>query len=193
MSLTPGTKLGSYEITERIGAGGMGEVFRARDIKLGREVAIKVLPEEFAKDRERLTRFEREARLLASLNHPHIATIHGLETVDGTNFLVMELVPGETLAVKIARGPISLGDALPLFQQIAEGLQAAHEKGIIHRDLKPANIQDHAGRQRQAAGLRAGEGFRRGAGPISRSFTVPHPHAWHGCRSYSRHCSLHEP
>ena len=112
MSLTPGTKLGSYEITERIGAGGMGEVFRARDIKLGREVAIKVLPEEFAKDRERLTRFEREARLLASLNHPHIATIHGLETVDGTNFLVMELVPGETLAVKIARGPISLGDAL---------------------------------------------------------------------------------
>jgi serine/threonine-protein kinase len=141
MSLNPGTKLGSYEIISSIGAGGMGEVYRARDTKLGREVAIKVLPEAFSKDPERLARFEREARLLASLNHPHIATIHGLENVGGTNFLVMELVPGETLAEKIARGPIPFRDALPLFQQISEALQAAHEKGIIHRDLKPANIK----------------------------------------------------
>jgi serine/threonine-protein kinase len=119
----------------------MGEVYKARDTKLGREVAIKVLPEAFAENKERLARFEREARLLASLNHPNIATIHGLEESDGTHFLVLEFVRGETLAERIKRGPIAVDEALPLFKQIAEGLEAAHEKGVIHRDLKPANIK----------------------------------------------------
>ena len=141
MPLTPGTKLGQYEVVEAIGAGGMGEVYRARDTKLGRDVAIKVLPEEFARDKERLDRFEREARLLAQLNHSNIATLHGLEEHDGQKFIVMELVEGETLAERIARGPIPVDEAIPLFIQIAAGLEAAHEKAIIHRDLKPANIK----------------------------------------------------
>ena len=140
MSLTPGTQLGPYEILDPIGAGGMGEVYRARDTKLGREVAIKVLPEAFAQNEERLARFEREARLLASLNHPNIATLYGLEQSDGVQFLVMELADGETLAERLRRGPIPVEDTLPIFKQIAEALEAAHEKGIIHRDLKPANI-----------------------------------------------------
>jgi serine/threonine-protein kinase len=119
----------------------MGEVYRARDTKLGRDVAIKVLPEVFAENKERLARFEREARLLASLNHPNIGAIHELEESDGVHFLVLEFVPGETLAERIKRGQIPLEEALPLFKQIAEGLEAAHEKGVIHRDLKPANIK----------------------------------------------------
>ncbi len=141
MALTQGTRLGSHEIVAPIGAGGMGEVYKARDTKLGREVAIKVLPEAFAENKERLARFEREARLLASLNHPNIATIHGLEESEGVHFLVLEFVPGETLAERIKKGPVPIGETLPLFKQIAEGLEAAHEKGIIHRDLKPANIK----------------------------------------------------
>ena len=141
MQLTPGTKLAEYEIIALVGAGGMGKVYKARDTKLGREVAIKVLPEAFAQDKERLVRFEREARLLASLNHPNIATIHDLQESDGIRFLVMEFVPGETLAERIKRGPIPVDEALPLFKQIAEGLEAAHEKAVIHRDLKPANIK----------------------------------------------------
>ena len=140
MSLTPGTQLGPYEILDPIGAGGMGEVYRARDTKLGREVAIKVLPEAFAQNEERLACFKREARLLASLNHPNIATLYGLEQSDGVQFLVMELADGETLAERLRRGPIPVEDTLPIFKQIAEALEAAHEKGIIHRDLKPANI-----------------------------------------------------
>ncbi len=119
----------------------MGEVYRARDSRLGREVAIKVLPEAFAGNKERLVRFEREARLIASLNHPNIAVIHEFDESDGVHFLVMELVEGETLAARIAKGPIPIDEALPLFTQIAEGLEAAHGKGIIHRDLKPANIK----------------------------------------------------
>jgi serine/threonine-protein kinase len=119
----------------------MGEVYKARDTKLGREVAIKVLPEAFAENKERLARFEREARLLASLNHPNIATLFDLQESDGTHFLVLEFVPGETLAERIKRGPIPADEALPLFKQIAEGLEAAHEKGVVHRDLKPANIK----------------------------------------------------
>ena len=119
----------------------MGEVYRGRDTKLGREVAIKVLPEEFSRDKERLARFEREAKLLASLNHANIATLYGLEEWNGQQFLAMELVEGETLAEMIARGPIAIDDAIPLFIQIAEGLEAAHEKGIVHRDLKPANVK----------------------------------------------------
>ncbi len=141
MPLAAGTRLGQYEVLSPIGAGGMGEVYRGRDTKLGREVAIKVLPEEFSQDKERLARFEREAKLLASLNHTNIATLYGHEESNGRQLLVMELVEGETLAERIARGPIPADEAIELFIQIAEGLEAAHDKGVIHRDLKPANIK----------------------------------------------------
>ena len=136
-----GSTLAHYEILDELGRGGMGVVYRARDTKLGREVAIKVLPAELAEDSERLSRFEREAKLLAQLNHPGIATLHGFEKVDGTPFLVMELVEGETLAERIARGPIPWDEARALFTQIAEAIEAAHGKGVLHRDLKPANIK----------------------------------------------------
>ncbi len=141
MTFSSGSRLGPYEILAPLGAGGMGEVHRARDLKLGREVAIKVLPEEFARDPERLARFEREARVLASLNHPRIAAIYSLEEFEGVRFLVLELVPGQTLAERLAAGPMPLEDALRVSRQIAEALEAAHEKGIIHRDLKPANVK----------------------------------------------------
>jgi eukaryotic-like serine/threonine-protein kinase len=141
MFLGPGARLGPYEIQAAIGAGGMGEVYRARDTRLKREVALKILPQSFASDPDRLARFQREAEVLASLNHPNIAAIHGLEEADGTRALVMELVEGETLADRIARGAMPLDEALPLAKQIAEALEAAHEQGIIHRDLKPANIK----------------------------------------------------
>ena len=141
MALSPGTRLGPYEVTAQIGVGGMGEVYRARDGRLQRDVAIKVLPEAFAQDSERLARFEREARTLASLNHQNIAAIYGLEDADGVKGLVMELVEGPTLADHIARGPIPIADALLIARQIGEALEAAHEQGIIHRDLKPANIK----------------------------------------------------
>jgi len=146
MTLSAGTRLGPYEITAAIGAGGMGEVFRARDTKLDRDVAIKVLPTEMAKDSERLARFEREARLLASLNHSNIAHVYGFEAAtlpDGStaHFLAMELVEGEDLAERLKRGAIPVDEALALAKQIAEGLEEAHEHGIIHRDLKPANIK----------------------------------------------------
>jgi eukaryotic-like serine/threonine-protein kinase len=137
-----GTKLGSYEVLSQIGAGGMGEVYQAHDTKLGRDVAIKVLLEAFAHDTERLARFQREAKMLASLNHPNIATIHGLEESNGTHYLIMELVPGETLADHIKRnGAVPVEEALAIAKQIAEALEAAHEKGIIHRDLKPAHVK----------------------------------------------------
>ena len=122
-------------------SGGMGEVYRAHDRSLGRQVAIKVLPEEFFADPERLARFEREAKLLAALNHPNIAAIHGLEEAEGKRFLVLELVEGETLPERLDRGPLPIDEALEICRQIAEGLEAAHEKGIVHRDLKPANIK----------------------------------------------------
>src|SRR3972149_6756343 len=141
MALQAGTKVGPYEILSPLGAGGMGEVYRARDTKLGREVAIKVLPEEFAQHPQKLARFEREARLLAALNHPGIATLHRLEEAEGKPFIVMELVEGETLAERIARGPLPISEALAIAQQIAEALEAAHDKGGIHRDLTPANIK----------------------------------------------------
>ncbi len=139
--IQPGSKLAHYEIVSALGKGGMGEVWRARDQKLGREVAIKTLPDEFAKDEERLARFEREAKLLASLNHPNIATIHGLEEASGTRFLVLELVEGDTLADRLEQGAIPVEESLRLALQIAEALEAAHEKGVIHRDLKPLNIK----------------------------------------------------
>ncbi len=136
-----GKALGHYQITNQLGKGGMGEVFQAKDQVLGREVAIKVLPDEFARDTERVARFQREAKVLASLNHPNIAAIHGLEQSEGKNFLVLELVEGETLAERLKRGPIPVEESLKLALQIAEALEAAHEKGIIHRDLKPSNIK----------------------------------------------------
>ena len=141
MTLTPGTRLGVYEITAQIGVGGMGEVWRARDTDLGRQVAIKVLPDAFAHDADRLVRFEREAKTLAALNHPNIASIYGLEKADGIRALVMELVNGQTLADRIAMGAMHLSDALPIASQIAEALEAAHDKGIVHRDLKPSNVK----------------------------------------------------
>jgi eukaryotic-like serine/threonine-protein kinase len=127
-----------------IGAGGMGQVYRARDTKRNRHVAIKILPDGLAADHDRLARFQREAEVLASLNHPNIADIYGLEDSGGMTALVMELVEGPTLADRIARGPIALDEALPIAKQIADALEAAHEQGIIHRDLKPANIKVRA-------------------------------------------------
>ncbi|MCY4660862.1 MAG: protein kinase [Acidobacteria bacterium] len=141
MPLTPGTRIGAYDVTGPLGAGGMGEVYRARDTKLDRDVALKVLPEAFTADPDRLARFEREARVLASLNHPNIAQIHGLEETGGTRALVLELVEGPTLADRLAGGPIPLDEVLTIAWQIAFALQGAHEAGVVHRDLKPANIK----------------------------------------------------
>src|SRR5512134_3167098 len=141
MPLSAGTRLGAYEILAPLGAGGMGEVYRAKDTRLGRDVAVKILPEAFAADADRLARFEREAQVLASLNHPHIAHIHGLEESGRVRGLVLELVPGETLAERLARGHVSLEEALAIARQIADALEAAHDKGIVHRDLKPANVK----------------------------------------------------
>jgi serine/threonine protein kinase len=141
MSLSIGTKLGSVEVLAVIGRGGMGEVYRARDTKLKRDVAIKTLPDEFSHDADRLNRFQREAEVLASLNHPNIAAIYDLQEADGARFLVLELVEGETLAERIQRGPIPLDEALQIAKSICEALEAAHEQGIVHRDLKPANIK----------------------------------------------------
>src|SRR5262245_12508667 len=141
MSLQVGQQLGSYEITALLGKGGMGEVYRARDTRLDRDVAIKTLPEEFEEDAERLARFQREAKLLASLNHSNIAAIYGLEQYEDKHVLILELVECETLADHLRRGPLAVDESLRLAAQIAEALQAAHEKGVIHRDLKPANIK----------------------------------------------------
>ena len=142
MPLQPGTTLGPYHVTAKIGEGGMGEVYRARDTKLNRDVALKVLPDLFAADPDRLARFQREAEVLASLNHPNIATIHGLEETDDTRALVLELVEGPTLAERIAQGPIPLDETIAIASQIADALEAAHEQGVIHRDLKPkANVK----------------------------------------------------
>jgi serine/threonine protein kinase len=141
MALTSGTRLGPYEILAPLGAGGMGEVYRARDSKLGRNVALKVLPPAFARDAERMARFEREAKVLASLNHPNIASIYGLEDSGATHALVMELVEGLTLADRLKSGPIPIDDALLIARQICEALEYAHERGVVHRDLKPANVK----------------------------------------------------
>ncbi len=141
MPLTPGSRLGPYEIVSPLGAGGMGEVWRAKDTTLDREVAIKLLPTAFTSDSERLARFEREAKVLASLNHPHVAAIHGLHDAGGRRFLSMELVPGEDLSQRLARGPLPVEEAMAAARQIIEALEYAHDRGIVHRDLKPANIK----------------------------------------------------
>jgi eukaryotic-like serine/threonine-protein kinase len=141
MAIAIGTQLGSHEITALLGKGGMGEVYRARDMKLKREVAIKILPDEFSRDSDRVSRFQREAEVLASLNHPNIAGIYDVQEAQGSRFLILELVDGETLADRIARGPVPVDEALAIAVQICETLEAAHEKGIIHRDLKPSNVK----------------------------------------------------
>src|SRR5262245_11592873 len=141
MALLAGSTLGAYEVVSPLGAGGMGEVYRARDAKLGREVAVKILPEPFAFDPDRVARFEREAKVLAALNHPHIAALHGMEIARNRHFLIIELVEGETLADRLRRGALPVDEALRIAIQIADALEAAHEKGIIHRDLKPANVK----------------------------------------------------
>ena len=140
-----GRQFGSHRILSLLGAGGMGEVYRARDTRLGRDVAIKVVADRFQSVPERLRRFEREAQILATLNHPHVAAIYGLEESDGVCGLVLELVEGPTLAEQLAHGPLPVHEALALGRQIADALEAAHEKGIIHRDLKPANIKITSG------------------------------------------------
>jgi eukaryotic-like serine/threonine-protein kinase len=141
VSIAPGVRLGRYEILAAIGAGGMGEVYRARDTELGRDVALKILPDAFARDPDRIARFRREAQLLASLNHPHIGAIYGLEDARGVPALVLELVEGPTLADRLMNGGIACDEALAIARQIADALEAAHEQGIVHRDLKPANIK----------------------------------------------------
>ena len=145
MPVAPGTRLGPYEVIGPLGAGGMGEVYRGRDARLQRDVALKILPAFFAGDADRLARFEREAQALAALNHPNIAAIYGFEEGTGESAderaLVLELVEGETLAERIARGPLPAAEALTMARQIASALEAAHEQGIVHRDLKPANIK----------------------------------------------------
>ena len=141
MSLAPGTSIGHYDVTSLLGEGGMGQVWQATDTQLNRQVALKILPDAFADDPDRLARFTREAQILASLNHPNIAAIYGIEQSDDTRALVLELVEGPTLADRTSKGPIPLDEALPIAKQIAEALEAAHEAGVIHRDLKPANIK----------------------------------------------------
>src|SRR5215471_7656173 len=141
MALDQGTRIGSYEVIALLGAGGMGEVYRARDLRLKRDVAIKVLPDLLAGDSERLARFQREAELLATLNHPNIAAVYGLEESEPSRAIVLELVEGETLADQIARGPIPLDESLRVARQIVDALEAAHDRGVVHRDLKPANIK----------------------------------------------------
>src|SRR5215208_123158 len=141
MIVGPGARLGSYEIVSPLGMGGMGEVYRARDTKLGREVALKIVRPLFRDDPDHVERFRREAHVLAALNHPHIAMVHDLDEADGVAFLVMELVTGETLRERLREGALTIREALRICGQVAAGLEAAHERGIIHRDLKPANIK----------------------------------------------------
>ena len=191
-------RFGPYEVIAQIGAGGMGEVYRARDTRLKRDVALKILPESFASDPDRLVRFQREAEVLASLNHPNIAQIYGIAESNGTRALVMELVEGEDLSQRIGRGAIPIDEALPIAKQIAEALEAAHDQGIIHRDLKPANIKVRDDGTVQSIGLWIGQTC--GAVRVSYGFltavAVADDHVTRADdrgRCTARHRRLHEP
>ena len=174
MSMRAGTRLGAHEILSVLGAGGMGEVYRARDTRLGREVAIKVVLDVFASDADRVARFQREAKVLASLNHPHIAALYGIEEADGRHFLVMELVEGQTLADRLVHGPLPVAEALAIAVQIADALETAHEKGIVHRDLKPANVKVIARRQVKVLDF----GLAKAVETEARSRSPPGPARW---------------
>jgi aminoglycoside phosphotransferase (APT) family kinase protein len=169
----------------------MGVVFRAHDTKLGRDVAVKALPDAFANDPDRLARFEREAQVLASLNHANIAHIYGLEETPETQCIVMELVEGETLAEVLKRGPLPADEALRIAKQILNALEAAHEKGIVHRDLKPGNVMVFARWQRQGAGFRVGEGVRRRAHRRRSVSIADVKYGRHAGRRHSRHRRLY--
>ena len=174
----PGSRVGVYEIGASIGAGGMGEVFRARDTRLGRDVAIKFLPDLFVNDPDRLARFEREARALAALNHPHIAQIYGIEESAGVRALVMELVEGPTLADRLAAGPIAIAETIHIARQMADALECAHERGIVHRDLKPANVkvrEDGTVKVLDFGLAKASEPSGSGSGPLANSPTFTSP------------------
>src|SRR5437867_4348302 len=178
MPLTTGTRLGHYEILSPLGRGGMGEVYRARDPRLGRDVAIKGLPAEFARDPERLARFRREAQTLATLNHPNIAAIYGLEEAGEVPHLVLELVEGESLADRLARGPLPPREALALGVQVAAAIEAAHERGVVHRDLKPGNVMISASGTAKVLdfGLAKSDPGLAARGDLSESPTFPaHP------------------
>ena len=199
MLLAAGTRLGPYEIVSPLGAGGMGEVYRARDTKLGRDVAIKILPDVFVADGDRVARFQREAQVLATLNHPNIAAIYGLDETDGKTAIVLELVEGQTLAEKLdalrAKGSrLPLDEALPIARQIAEALESAHEKGVIHRDLKPANIKITAQKRGESARLRPGQDGRAGRRErVGRIIDVANAERARDVRRCdSRHRRLHE-
>src|SRR5262245_59833369 len=172
MALTIGTQLGSHEITAMLGKGGMGEVYRARDTRLKRDVAIKILPVEFLSDASRLSRFQREAEVLASLNHPNIAAIYDFQQDGETRYLVLELVEGETLAERIQRGPIPVEEALEIGKHIGEALEAAHEKGIVHRDLKPANVKPTSDGRVKVLDFGLAKAMAPAAGSLSNSPTL---------------------
>jgi serine/threonine-protein kinase len=188
--MSPRQTIAHYRIVSKLGQGGMGEVWRATDTKLSREVAIKILPEAFAQDADRLSRFTREAQVLASLNHPNIAVIHGVEE----RALILELVEGHTLAERIVAGPVPFEEVLPIAKQIAEAVEYAHERGVIHRDLKPANIKVTPDGKGEGAGCRprgGGAGVsRRTCGPIVLSHAH---HAGHPDGRHHGHGSVYEP
>ena len=171
MALDVGSRLGHYQVTALIGEGGMGQVYQATDTKLNRQVALKILPEAFATDPDRLARFQREAQVLASLNHPNIGGIHGLEESDGIRALVLEYIEGPTLADRISQGPIPVDEALPIARQIAEALEAAHEQGVIHRDLKPANVKVRPDGTVKVLDFGLAKAFEPEAGSVSASMS----------------------
>ena len=194
MLLAPGRRLGVYEVLSVIGAGGMGEVYRARDTTLQRDVALKVLTESVVRDAERLARFRREAQVLAALNHPNIAAIYGVEESAGTPALVLELVEGQTLADRLARGAMPLDEALPIAAQIVEALEAAHAQGIVHRDLKPANVTLRADGTVKVLDFGLAKALDTSARPGQpRPVADDHLAGADARRLHPRHCRLHEP